>query len=262
MTSPPLSALGAPSPSSPRRINPWRRFTGSMIPNWLQRRREIGQGPKLAYARLAQHAGKGGRCFPKQETLAAELGVGERTVNEYIRILVKFGLIDVERPGLGRSNRYFFLDHPWIYEAQPESRSSSDQERQKLSASERKAVADREQQEASTPISKENQEEGESDIHTQQRSSEGLPHSLVEAVEIARQLGIDEGFARQEFHAKKAVGWKDGYGNAITSWTDHLQARWPIEQRKRKDRRAGAKRSPAPPRQFSAGDYKQSAKDF
>jgi len=91
-----------------RRINPWRMFVGSMIPNWLQCRREISQGAKLAYARLAQHAGKDGGCFPKQETLAAELGVSERTANEYVRTLVKFRLIEKERPGLGRSNRYYF----------------------------------------------------------------------------------------------------------------------------------------------------------
>ena len=82
----------------PRRINPWRMFVGSMIPNWLQCRREINQGAKLAYERLAQHAGKDGECFPKQETLAAELGVSERTANEYVRTLVSFGLIKKNGP--------------------------------------------------------------------------------------------------------------------------------------------------------------------
>ena len=238
-------------------------FPGSMIPNWLQHRREIGQGPKLAYARLAQYAGKEGRCFPKQKTLAGELGVSERTANEYIRILIKFRMIEMERPGLGMSNRYFFLDHPWIHEGQPEARSRSDREQQEASALERKGTSGQEQRETSAPISKENQEEGESDIlHTQQCPSEGLPHSLAEAIEIARQLGIDQAFARQEFYAKRSVGWKDGYGNRITSWTDHLQARWSIEQGKRKERRTGVKRPPAPPRQFSESDYQQPVKDF
>ena len=92
-----------------------------MIPNWLQCRREINQGAKLAYARLAQYAGRDGECYPRQQTLAAELGVSERTANEYIRTLVKFRLIEKERPGLGMSNRYYFLDHPWIHEGQPEA---------------------------------------------------------------------------------------------------------------------------------------------
>jgi len=96
----------------------------------------------------------------------------------------------------------------------------------------------------------------------------GLPSSLEEAIEVARQLGVEKEFAGQEYHAKKAVGWKDGYGNPITSWADHLQTRWPVEQRKRGERRAtgtvraSGKRGPSPPRQFNTGDYQQPVKDF
>lgn len=97
------------------------------------------------------------------------------------------------------------------------------------------------------------------DVHT------GIPASLQEAVAIALQLGIDESFAKQEFHNKKAVGWKDGYGNPIVSWTDHLQARWPYEQRKRAERCTARRPSgnrPGPSRQFNSADYKQSLKEF
>lgn len=233
-----------------------------MVPNWLQCRPEISQGAKLAYARLAQHAGKGGDCFPKQETLAGELGVGERTANEYVRILVKFGLIEKERPGLGKSNRYFFLEHPWIYEGQPETSV-----RQESSAPERQVSSRLEGQKISVPNSKENQLERESKEkqNTHRQVGGGIPLSLEEAIEVARQLGIEEAFASQEFHAKKSVGWKDGYGNPIASWPDHLLARWPVEQRKRGERRntgrTSAKRS-APLRQFTPTDYQQPVKDF
>ena len=252
----------------PGRINPWRMFVGSMIPNWLQCRREINQGAKLAYARLAQHAGKDGECFPKQVTLAAELGVSERTANEYVRTLVKFRLIEKERPGLGRSNRYYFLDHPWIYEGQPEVSPRSGQERRKASAPEPQDSSGLEPQETSTPNSKENQLNGESEKreHTHQQVANRLPHSLEEAIEVAKQLGIEREFSSQEYHAKKSVNWKDGYGNPISSWPDHLLARWPVEQRKRAERsskrRTPAKRPPQPPRQFHSGDYKQPVKDF
>jgi hypothetical protein len=250
-----------------RRINPWRMFVGSMIPNWLQCRREVSQGAKLAYARLAQHAGRDGECFPKQQTLAAELGVSERTANEYVRTLVKYKLIEMERPGLGRSNRYFFLDHPWMHDGQPETPQSSNHEPQKSSAPDRKNSSAQERQKTSVPYIEENQEKGESmkNKHTQSQYADGLPHSLEEAVKVARQLGIEEEFAGQEFHAKKSVGWKDGYGNSITSWPDYLQARWAIEQRKRTERRATGRQAakrPQPPRQFHSGDYKQSVKDF
>lgn len=252
--------------SRPRRINPWRMFVGSMIPNWLQCRKEISPGAKLAYARLAQYAGKDGECFPKQETLAAELGVSERTANEYIRALVRFKLIEKERPGLGRANRYFFLDHPWIHEGQPESASGSTHERQETSVADQQKSSHQERQKTSAPINKENQMQGESKIRddTHKHVCHRLPQSVDEGVEVARQLGIEEEFARQEYHAKKSVGWKDGYGNPITSWSDHLQARWTTEQRKRTECRSNgrASRKSPPPRNFASADYHQPVKDF
>jgi hypothetical protein len=238
-------------------------FIGSMVPNWLQCRPEISQGAKLAYARLTQYAGQDGDCFPKQATLAAELGKSERMVNEYIRTLVKCGLIEIERPGLGMSNRYFFLEHPWIEDGPPGAPQNSSPERKYSSAPKRKTSSGLERQDASAPTNEENQEKRESmkNPNTHSRLAKGIPQSLEEALAVARQHGIEEDFARQEFHSKKAVGWKDGYGNLITSWADHLQARWPVEQRKRTERRApgraAAKRPPVPPRQFSQDDYNQ-----
>lgn len=231
-----------------------------MIPNWLQRRSEVSHGAKLAYARLAQYAGKDGNCFPKQKTLGAELGVSERTTNEYIRALVKLRLIEMERLGLGRSNRYFFLDHPWMHETD----TSPGSERQKSSAPDRKNSSGQNRQQTSAPSSKENQKERESGqkVHTHGLVSEGLPQGLEEALEVAQQLGVDEQFARTEFHSKKAVGWKDGYGNHIESWRDHIQARWLTEQRKRAERSGTGRKSAmgpvGPQRKFNSGDYKQS----
>lgn len=92
-----------------------------------------------------------------------------------------------------------------------------------------------------------------------------LPGSVEEAIAIARKLGIDESFAKQEFHSKKAVGWKDGYSNPIVSWPDHLLARWPQEQRKRRERRSTrrpASNRPTPSRGFTEANYKQSIQDF
>lgn len=102
--------------------------------------------------------------------------------------------------------------------------------------------------------------------HTPSSMASVIPQTLEEAIHAAKQLGIPEDFARQEYHAKKAVGWKDGYKNPIVSWPDHLQVRWLIEQRKRVERqarvRARGKRPPSPQRQFNAGDYNQSLKEF
>lgn len=95
-------------------INPYKLFIGSLIPNWLLQRKEISQGAKLCYARLCQYSGKDGLCYPKQVTLAKELGCSRSQVIKYINELVKQGLIEKVRVGLQRANRYRFLRHNWM----------------------------------------------------------------------------------------------------------------------------------------------------
>jgi Helix-turn-helix domain len=126
-----------------QRINPWRMFIGAMIPNWLLCRRELSQGSKLCYARLCQHAGEKGYCWPAQDTLAAELGVGERQVRTYLHELSEFQLIYAEQRGLKKSNRYFFLDHDWIHENQPKTPRVAGLERRNASFQERQNSADK-----------------------------------------------------------------------------------------------------------------------
>jgi hypothetical protein len=158
----------ASMPNRRRRINPWRMFIGSMVPNWLQSRTEVSQGAKLAYGRLAQYAGKNGACYPKQKTLAVELGVTERTANEYIRELVEFGLVDKVRPGLGRPNQYFFLDHHWFREGQHPSYGTPGLDRATFSGLERKDTSGAVQKDTSLPNNDENhpKETQEKRIHS------------------------------------------------------------------------------------------------
>lgn len=101
-----------------RRINPYKLFVGSFVPNWLLTRTEVSQGAKLAYARLMQYAGEHGVAFPRRETISAELGISESQYDRYVKELVdKHQLIEVDQRGLGQANRYYFLRHPWIVEA-------------------------------------------------------------------------------------------------------------------------------------------------
>ena len=100
--------------SSARYINPYKLFVGSFVPNWLLRCPDLSPGSKLCYARLCQYAGADAVAWPAQETLAAELGCSEREARRYLKELAKAGLIEVERRGLGKPNRYRFLNHPWI----------------------------------------------------------------------------------------------------------------------------------------------------
>jgi hypothetical protein len=112
-TTPPLfseSASAAPAttvPSQPvfcpRRINPFRLFVGSMIPNWLQCRPEVSQGAKLAYARLAQYAGKDGGCLPETKN-ARRRTWRQRTHSQRIR--APAGRVPADRKGSART--WFF----------------------------------------------------------------------------------------------------------------------------------------------------------
>lgn len=94
-----------------KRINPYRLFIGSFLPNWLLRKAGISHGAKLCYARLAQYAGEKGVAHPGQETLAEELSVSSRQIRNYLRELVNAQLIASEQPGLAATNRYYFLWH-------------------------------------------------------------------------------------------------------------------------------------------------------
>lgn len=93
--------------------NPWRRFHGSFVPNWLLCRKEVTPGAKLCFARLAQYAGKNGVCHPNIETLAEQIGASRRQTDRYLAELKRLRLIAAVRPGLGRTNRYRFLWHVW-----------------------------------------------------------------------------------------------------------------------------------------------------
>jgi len=95
-------------------FNPHSQFCGAFIPNWLLRRPELCHGAKLVYGRLAQYAGRDGRCFPKIKTIAKELAIGDSTVHKYLSELQRYGLIQSIRRGWGRPNEYRFLVHIWM----------------------------------------------------------------------------------------------------------------------------------------------------
>ncbi len=247
------STLPAPGPSAPeptptaaasphpRRINPWKLFVGAFIPNWLLERTEVSQGAKLCYARLAQFAGKDGHCFPKQETLATELGVGERMARDYIRELVEFGLIETEQHGLGTSNSYHFLHHPWMQAGQPGHQSTSAPDRQPASAQERKDSSGPERQPSSGPVEKRFREENQTT-----NIERGLPRSEEEAVAAAALSGVPENFARIEFDRMQAVGWLDGTHRPVRSWSHYIKMRWNREQSDGAGRHTNAHASPTP----------------
>ena len=74
-------------------FNPYLMFTGIFIPEGLVRCTSIRPGAKLAWGRLARYAGEDGRCYPKVKTLASEIGVRERQLQNYLKELEQAKLI-------------------------------------------------------------------------------------------------------------------------------------------------------------------------
>lgn len=246
-TTPPLARHEPELPARPRRINPHRMFVGSFVPDWLLCRVEISQGAKLCYARLAQFAGKDGECFPKQETLAGELGISERQTRAYLTELGEFALIETTQHGLGTSNSYTFLDHAWIHDGQPAM----------------PAVGLPDRQSPSGPTREKNQ----STTH-KPRTPSGLPCNESEAVEAAKLVGIPDDFARAEFNRMEAVNWIDGCQRAVSKWPQYLKQRWAKEQSERAERAARVTARPSrngafiPPRKYDPANYQQPVEEF
>lgn len=94
-------------------VNIYKQFVGCFVPNWLGIRQELKPGAKLVYARLAQFAGKDGRCYPSITTLKYECGVSRASAMRHIAELEAVKLIRGERKA-GVATGYVFLGHKWM----------------------------------------------------------------------------------------------------------------------------------------------------
>jgi hypothetical protein len=219
------------------------------------------------YCHVARRAGKDGIAWSSVASMSEVCRLHPQTVRKALQLLVRHRFLRREQRK-GRTTHYrlappsewrprFFIDeaaerNPSVSDSQPGATNQMEGHPCE------KDVVKGNPSEVNPP--KVNPQQTHRDVPIE------VPRSVQEAVAVAVQLGIDESFAKQEFHNKKAVGWKDGYGNPIISWADHLQARWPYEQRKRAERhtarRTSGNRPCHPPRQFNSADYKQPVKEF
>lgn len=95
-------------------FNPWRRFHGSWIPEPMSRYPGLPPGAKLVYGRLLRYAGEDGQCWPAVPNLAAEVGLGERQVQNHMNALETQGFIRRIKRFLGgaqQTNDHKFLWH-------------------------------------------------------------------------------------------------------------------------------------------------------
>lgn len=78
----------------------------TQVPNMVLESKKISPGAKLTYAMLLKYAWQNDYCFPGQERLAEDMGVGKRSVVTYIGELEEQKFIGVKRQGQGKSNIY------------------------------------------------------------------------------------------------------------------------------------------------------------
>jgi len=78
----------------------------TQLPNCVLNDPEISLSAKVIYAKLLSYAWFNDLVFPGQERMAVEIGAGKRTVVRAIAELEKVGYLDVQRRGLGLTNRY------------------------------------------------------------------------------------------------------------------------------------------------------------
>lgn len=81
-----------------------RGFT--QVPNFLLENEKLSTGAKLIYAMMLRYAWSDNHCFPGQKKLAADAGMGVRSVVRHVKELETTGFIRIKRRGLGKVNIY------------------------------------------------------------------------------------------------------------------------------------------------------------
>jgi len=90
--------------------NPALRQGFTQIPNYVFKDKRLSFGARITYGILLSYAWKEGSCFPGQERMALDLGVGRQAINEFLRELKQAGYIEWKRRGMGKTNVYYILD--------------------------------------------------------------------------------------------------------------------------------------------------------
>ncbi len=78
----------------------------TQVPNCILTDEKLSVGAKLTYAMLLRYAWHNNACFPGQQTLARDMGAGERSIRNYLNELETVGYLEVTQRGLGKTNLY------------------------------------------------------------------------------------------------------------------------------------------------------------
>ena len=78
----------------------------TQVPNFILKNPDISIGAKTTYALFLSYAWHNQFCFPGQERLAKDMGMGVASVNRFIKELQEYALIEITRRGQGKTNLY------------------------------------------------------------------------------------------------------------------------------------------------------------
>jgi hypothetical protein len=110
----------------------------TMLSNLVLLDTALSDGAKVTYLVLLHHARQTARCFPGQDTLAAERGVSDRSIRSHLAELVERGLVTVERRGRAKSNYYWLESLEDVYRKES---STQAHDRKIPSAGDRKSAS-------------------------------------------------------------------------------------------------------------------------
>lgn len=97
--------------------DPATRYGFTQVPNFILTNKGLSVGAKLAYAMLLKYAWTDNAVFPGQQTLAQDMGAGERSVRTYLNELEGAHFLEVTQRGLGKTNLYRL--HVTVQKKQP-----------------------------------------------------------------------------------------------------------------------------------------------
>ena len=78
----------------------------TQVPNFLFKNSGLSMGAIVVYSKFLSYAWHNDFCFPGQQRLADDLGMGVASINRFVKELEDASLIEIERRGQGKTNVY------------------------------------------------------------------------------------------------------------------------------------------------------------
>src|SRR5262245_37223998 len=83
-------------------VDPIALHSFTQVPNLILRDPDISIGAKTVYSLLLSYAWHNDLCFPGQDRLAKDMGMGIASVNRFVKELEECALIEITRRGQGK----------------------------------------------------------------------------------------------------------------------------------------------------------------